>query len=248
MGPGRLDGWLPTDRLEINAFVSDAPTRWRNRPDPYAGERTRMLRIRLAAALARDDHRHRDPHPPCVGTAITLSSSEDGSPLGDIAAWSSDHRQGHEVLPRLLDLLTGAGLALARCRAVAVGLGPGSFTGLRVGLSIAKGIAFSLDLPIVGVPSLEAWLAAEPQCRVAVARAGAGKAYLLARRNPMRGTGCPDSAPSPRPRAGSRAFGLRLPPPDSAAEAVAMRDTMARVAVFYFRLCTQPDSPHLSLL
>ncbi len=149
----------------------------------------------------------------------------DGSPLG-VAAWSSDHRQGHEVLPRLLDLLTGAGLALARCRAVAVGLGPGSFTGLRVGLSIAKGIAFSLDLPIVGVPSLEAWLAAEPQCRVAVARAGAGEAYLLARdagapivveRAALAGL---EGAAAARELAA--AFELRdATPPDSAAEAVA---------------------------
>ena len=104
----------------------------------------------------------------------------DGAPLGS-AAWSSDRRQAHELLPRLLELIEGAGLALAECRAIAVGLGPGSFTGLRVGLSIAKGIAFSVGVPIIGIPSLEAWLAAEPERAVALTRAGAAEAYMLER-------------------------------------------------------------------
>jgi tRNA threonylcarbamoyl adenosine modification protein YeaZ len=108
----------------------------------------------------------------------------DGATLGS-DAWSSDHRQAHELLPRLLEMLNRAGLVLADSRAVAVGLGPGSFTGLRVGLSVAKGIAFALKLPIVGVPSLQAWLAAEPDGMVAVARAGAAEAYLLERDAPV---------------------------------------------------------------
>ena len=104
----------------------------------------------------------------------------DGAPLGS-AALSSDRRQAHELLPRLLELIDGAGLALGDCRAIAVGLGPGSFTGLRVGLSIAKGIAFSVGVPIIGIPSLEAWLAAEPERAVALTRAGAAEAYMLER-------------------------------------------------------------------
>jgi tRNA threonylcarbamoyladenosine biosynthesis protein TsaB len=39
---------------------------------------------------------------------------------------------------------------------VAVSIGPGSFTGLRIGASVAKGIAFARDIPVVGVPTLEA--------------------------------------------------------------------------------------------
>ena len=104
----------------------------------------------------------------------------DGTPIA-AEGWSSDRRQGHELLPRLLELLAGQGIGLAEIEAVAVGIGPGSFTGLRVGMSVAKGLAFALERPIVGVPSLAAWLAAEPDAAAAVARAGAREAYLLLR-------------------------------------------------------------------
>lgn len=104
----------------------------------------------------------------------------DGSPLAS-DAWSGDSRQGSQLLPRLLDLLAQRGAQLRDLRAVAVGLGPGSFTGLRVGMSVAKGLALALSVPIIGVPSLVAWLAAEPIAAAALNRAGAKDAYLLVR-------------------------------------------------------------------
>jgi tRNA threonylcarbamoyl adenosine modification protein YeaZ len=141
-------------------------------------------------------------------------------------AWSSDHRQAHELLPRLLELLDRTGLALADCHAVGVGLGPGSFTGLRVGLSVAKGIAFSLEVPIVGIPSLQAWLAAEPECALAVARAGAAEAYVLARDGAtpvvVDRAALADLSGAIAARELASAFGLRdARPPDRAAAAVA---------------------------
>lgn len=104
----------------------------------------------------------------------------DGSLIG-VAGWASDRRQGHEILPRLLDLLAEHGRELSQVSGVAVGVGPGSFTGLRVGMSLAKGLALGLGRPLVGVPSLAAWLEAEPDATAAVARAGAREAYLLLR-------------------------------------------------------------------
>lgn len=107
-------------------------------------------------------------------------AGDDGSPIGE-AAWTSEQRQSAELLPRLLALIEGSGRTIADATAIAVGTGPGSFTGLRVAMALAKGLAVSLGCPIVGVPSLAAWLDGAPDATAAVARAGAREAYLLAR-------------------------------------------------------------------
>jgi len=60
-------------------------------------------------------------------------------------------------LPALVArVLDDAGIRLEDVEAVAVSIGPGSFTGLRIGLALAKGIAYAGGLPLVGVPTLEA--------------------------------------------------------------------------------------------
>lgn len=107
-------------------------------------------------------------------------ADDDGSPIGE-AAWTSQQRQSAELLPRLLELIGGSGRNLSDATSVAIGTGPGSFTGLRVGMALAKGLAVSLGCPIVGVPSLVAWLDAEHDAVAALARAGAHEAYLLTR-------------------------------------------------------------------
>lgn len=104
----------------------------------------------------------------------------DGVVIGD-EAWTSAQRQSSELLPRLLALLDRHGRSLVEMAAIAVGTGPGSFTGLRVAMALAKGLAFALGRPIIGVPSLAAWLEAEPDAVAAVVRAGAREAYVLPR-------------------------------------------------------------------
>ena len=116
-----------------------------------------------------------------ASTDLSLALAErDGTLVAD-EAWPSAQRQSAELLPRLLALLDRAGRTLRDSSAVAVGIGPGSFTGLRVALALGKGLAVALDRPIVGVPSLAAWLAAHRDAAAAVARAGAREAYLLTR-------------------------------------------------------------------
>ena len=116
-----------------------------------------------------------------ASTDLSLAIAEpDGSLLGE-DAWSTQQRQSAELLPRLLALLARLELRIQDATVVAVGAGPGSFTGLRVAMALAKGLAVGLRIPIVGVPSLEAWLDADPDATGAVARAGAREAYLLAR-------------------------------------------------------------------
>ena len=60
------------------------------------------------------------------------------------------------LMPSLDDLLTRAGLVPQELGGLAVAVGPGSFTGIRVGLSMIKGLSESLAIPLVGVSTLEA--------------------------------------------------------------------------------------------
>ncbi len=101
----------------------------------------------------------------------------DGEALHE-CAWPAERRQTTEVPPRISELLERAGLTVADLGGVAVAIGPGTFTGLRVGLSLAKGLAMAGDLPIAGVPTLEAtalpWLRAGRSV-IAVLPAGRGR-------------------------------------------------------------------------
>ena len=60
------------------------------------------------------------------------------------------------VLPMVDSLLSGLGMTPQEIDRIAVSHGPGSFTGLRIGVAAAKGLALALDIPCVGVSTLEA--------------------------------------------------------------------------------------------
>ncbi len=79
---------------------------------------------------------------------------ENGELLGELS--SPIERSHGSVLTVLIDkLLTNKKIDKQRLSAIAVSIGPGSYTGLRIGLSTAKGIAFSFDIPLIGIISLE---------------------------------------------------------------------------------------------
>jgi tRNA threonylcarbamoyladenosine biosynthesis protein TsaB len=67
------------------------------------------------------------------------------------------------LMPGVQSLFKSSNTALEEIKAIAVAIGPGSFTGLRVGLSLAKGMAQGLEIPIIGISSLEA-MAVQPFC------------------------------------------------------------------------------------
>ena len=71
---------------------------------------------------------------------------------------------GERLMAAIDGVLRAARWDLADVEAFAVALGPGSFTGLRIGLSTVKGLAFATGLPVVGVPTLDALAWALPFC------------------------------------------------------------------------------------
>jgi len=92
--------------------------------------------------------------------------------------WESPRRHTVELLPRLVAALEQVGLTAGHLSGVAVTRGPGSFTGLRVGMAVAKGLALARGLPLVGVPTLDVVAAAQGQDRrplYAVLQAGRGR-------------------------------------------------------------------------
>lgn len=79
---------------------------------------------------------------------------EDGRTLGE-ALFEAGMVHGREIAPAADRLLRAAGLGPSSLDLIAVDIGPGSYTGLRVGLAAAKGLAYALGRPLIGVPSLD---------------------------------------------------------------------------------------------
>jgi tRNA threonylcarbamoyladenosine biosynthesis protein TsaB len=80
-----------------------------------------------------------------------------------------------QIVDNIDSTLKRAGLALKNVEAIGVGLGPGSWTGIKVGVTVGKILAFSTEKPVAGIPTLEALAYAargEPQIICAVINAG----------------------------------------------------------------------------
>ena len=86
--------------------------------------------------------------------ALALWSPEEGPLATFCEAVGRDHAK--RLVPELEGLLERAGVRRNDIRGVGVGLGPGSYTGLRVGVAAARGLARGLGVPIMGRGSLEA--------------------------------------------------------------------------------------------
>lgn len=71
-------------------------------------------------------------------------------------SWLSRENHTVELMGEIISLLEIAAVPRGGLSSIAVALGPGSFTGLRVGMSVAKGIAFGNRVPLVGIPTLDA--------------------------------------------------------------------------------------------
>lgn len=113
---------------------------------------------------------------------------------GSVALWDGDrivlalehekpNAHAEALLPLVARLFAETGMPKSSLERVAVGTGPGSFTGLRVGIALGEGIALGVGVPLVGVGSLEALARALPdgeRARVAVLDAGRGELFVAA--------------------------------------------------------------------
>ncbi|MDZ7333381.1 MAG: tRNA (adenosine(37)-N6)-threonylcarbamoyltransferase complex dimerization subunit type 1 TsaB [candidate division KSB1 bacterium] len=75
-----------------------------------------------------------------------------------ISEYRNSNRRAHaeKILPAIDWVLRDAKITINDLGGIAVSIGPGSFTGLRIGLSVVKGLALATHLPVVAVPSLDA--------------------------------------------------------------------------------------------
>lgn len=92
-----------------------------------------------------------------IETSTELASAallRDGRVISRESAGVQTHSQ--TILPMVQSLLAEAGIGLAQCDALAFGVGPGSFTGVRTACGIVQGLAFGAGLPVLPIVTLEA--------------------------------------------------------------------------------------------
>ena len=87
----------------------------------------------------------------------------DGTTLRAECTWESSNRHTVTLLPRVVQLLASSNLTPQDLTAIGVCIGPGSYTGVRIGVALAKGLASSRKLSLVGVTTLDILAAAQPQ-------------------------------------------------------------------------------------
>ncbi|HEV2074593.1 MAG TPA: tRNA (adenosine(37)-N6)-threonylcarbamoyltransferase complex dimerization subunit type 1 TsaB [Thermomicrobiales bacterium] len=118
--------------------------------------------------------------------AIDTSTEQAGLALGHGSclferSWEAGRTQTTSVLPAIDALLREARIKVSDLAAIAIATGPGTFTGLRVGMSIAKGLVLARDLPLIGIPTLDIAASAVNDVTelIAVLPAGRGRVVWL---------------------------------------------------------------------
>ena len=105
----------------------------------------------------------------------------DGAQVHGELVWHSQFHHTVELAPALADLLKRTGVKMDDMQALGVAIGPGSFTSLRVGLALVKGLALARKLPLIGVSTLDVIASAQPVSKLPLAvvlQAGRGRITL----------------------------------------------------------------------
>ncbi|KIC16383.1 tRNA (adenosine(37)-N6)-threonylcarbamoyltransferase complex dimerization subunit type 1 TsaB [Leisingera sp. ANG-DT] len=139
--------------------------------------------------------------------------------------------QAERLMPLLEEVLADGGAAWQDLDAIGVGIGPGNFTGIRIAVSAARGLALGLEVPAVGVDGFEAraaegTLPAVPGPRNQVYAALPGEAPRLMPRQEAEDT--------------ARGAGLAFAPEASPA---GIAEAIARIAAARFETVTEPPAP-----
>jgi tRNA threonylcarbamoyladenosine biosynthesis protein TsaB len=100
----------------------------------------------------------------CSGAACSAATWVDGTIVAERFA-AMERGQAEALMPQIREVMMAAALGFGDLDAVATTIGPGSFTGLRIGLAAARGIALAAALPLIPLTSFEALLAALPADR-----------------------------------------------------------------------------------
>lgn len=97
-------------------------------------------------------------------TGCSAAYQEGGRILAHRAA-AMARGQSESLMPMIADVLADAGRAYGDLQALAVTVGPGAFTGMRIGLAAARGLALALAIPVIGVTTLEALAHGVPEAK-----------------------------------------------------------------------------------
>lgn len=86
----------------------------------------------------------------------------DGTSLRAECTWEAANRHTVTLLPRVVQMLSASNLTAGDLTAIGVCIGPGSYTGVRIGVSVAKGLASARKLALIGVSTLDILAASRP--------------------------------------------------------------------------------------
>ena len=126
--------------------------------------------------------RHTDRHKVLLAidsaTRVLSLALHDGQQVMAELTWNTSNRHTVELTPAIQYVMARSQVAPGDLAALAVSQGPGSFNGLRIGFSVAKGLALALNIPLIAIPTLDVIAAAQPPfdgALVAVIQAGRGR-------------------------------------------------------------------------
>lgn len=116
-----------------------------------------------------------------TATQVMSLALHDGHNLLAEQTWHTANNHTVELAPMLQGLLTRCNVTVDALKVIAVSTGPGSYSGLRIGVAVAKGMAAVNDLPLVGVSSLDTLAAGQPYFQsslIVVVQAGRGRVVV----------------------------------------------------------------------